>query len=1821
MSSIRSISFTAAKLLWDPELNPSCRTPLYRVDGIVEGQNEPDSDPVVDPRRPLHFRNFCKKAVVDLPIPSFKIDVYYVGEKPEKEVTFSNLNDNITFKNLEDMCRQFGTIIEAKIYYHPKSQCHLGIGTVVFTSSKSARACVEHLNQTSKMGNIMTVQVDPFGKIRVRLIAEQMADLLPSNPSDSFLFPEKSFANQTQSHVPPDFSSQGFNCEASLHNPILRQSQTCSNLGDNKVIETLPQPHCMTTFKSHLFSKASDKQESDLKINLHSDKLACSLNNNDISETSFVATHRNRKSLLNSEIGKNTPGSIEDQHIPGLETSASVYKKLSSQQEDSKLRDSQYCEESLEARIQKLLKLNCVKPAPELKDAQNIPVVSDHNPKVTGNLPVSFEACISTNARFKSDDIKRLELPPNPVIQKGNTHSDASKSTRVVTSPSSSRRTLLPTPDGSSENAKTSLFNLHRPPLLKTPYKAVDVHEVIKIIDDVYMVFVDELRGIIHRDITRKLVEGQAFKLFSDWWDSKEQDCRQTNVCSHHNIKEESVSSNIVDHPNTSHDSTVASRQNQSTSGNISNPSSAPIPVSSNIPVSTMSDNNSVSSNFKLFGLGMFTTLRSALPKIKRKPRPPSPEPPPSSEVASASKSESHTDYQNGKNVNSQGKTELKLKKSPVWKNNDSRIQKGSDTSSSEEDNGEINIHSKVLSETSGSESSTEQSDQMTSDRVRNLCNPKKHQDRFSDHQFRKRSVTSKSNEKCEYLRSESKFLSKSSHSPENIHTSDYTSSDNDSELISPSKSFQHVRSRRRHARVSDVFSKSDSKSPIGSSLPSDSESSDPSTEPQNNPDGAQRFTKPSSDELSEISDCKSDSSNRDRLSPVDISNLKPTQNRNSNDSNSSPISSQPENALDSEENEETAVTVDDKTHKPENGTTFRLSPVSKPGGCPVQEVQRRRGRPRKDNQLSPKHSSHFSPQKLSGFGDSLVSTESSSEDDMLKMNDVRSCDFSTCDRIPSKVNQVNHQSNTDWSILRASLELQSSDYTTIPLTHNSQLSGGSRRKQNLGNLCRNNMSFLSTIDQKNKSSFPDTDIPQKIGLISDQKLNKYPLYYSPGTPVSSLQPKDRENLRLSENDIKSDNLDGESTDSASVESVDIVETVEYKYMWPESLLTEHNYFRVPEIGSVIHYRSTRKLTKHNLKSKDGFVDTHLSTTDNLRKRSWPNDPMYVSGDVSDDNSHDSPKWFKLSKRSNVSELQNEEVSGSCKADLKSNNLLREDNKKPKYIEAKSETPKVRGSRELANLLAPVPKSEIRRVMEESHGSLKEDIYKRMSGGKNLPRSQLHFQPRSASEEDYILRSILVLGMDTEDIGFMCEAHQFLLNKCHSPLDITSHENLKENDVCMNPNVDPRVVNIINLSHWVEHPPTLIADPITVKTYINNNGHLVNSRSLWSSRRKSERRRYQDKLLCSKNPTSKLSSTHRKSSARSSDSDDLCSSLSDQSLNYLSDEKHKRDLNNQSVFKKACSLTYSPVNTSLGHNPKRSYPKFDNQILAVANYAASLNENVGIVGDSVDIHLGPAACLPPIHSSGSARTQGYYRMPTEERFRRPWCVGRSLIGEDGRRRPIPLMPATVQAQLGGDAALQALGENIEERLTEQASEAKKKQLTQFREARSVQRRLLAEFQDIETGDLLKFNQLKFRKKQLIFAKSPIHAWGLIALEPIAAEEMVIEYVGHVVRKGVAELREHQYEAKGIGGSYLFRIDDDFVIDATMCGNNARFINHSCQPNCYAKIIMVESKKKIVIYSKRDINVMEEITYDYKFPYEDEKIPCQCGSSSCRGTLN
>ena len=120
------------------------------------------------------------------------------------------------------------------------------------------------------------------------------------------------------------------------------------------------------------------------------------------------------------------------------------------------------------------------------------------------------------------------------------------------------------------------------------------------------------------------------------------------------------------------------------------------------------------------------------------------------------------------------------------------------------------------------------------------------------------------------------------------------------------------------------------------------------------------------------------------------------------------------------------------------------------------------------------------------------------------------------------------------------------------------------------------------------------------------------------------------------------------------------------------------------------------------------------------------------------------------------------------------------------------------------------------------------------------------------------------------------------------------------------------------------------------------------------------------------------------------------------------------------------------------------------------------------------------------------------------------------------------------------------------------------------------------------GDAITFNQLKKRKKPVKFARSAIHNWGLYAMENITANDMIIEYVGEKVRQQVADMRERQYLKSGIGSSYLFRIDETTVIDATKKGGIARFINHSCTPNCTAKIIRVEGSKRIVIYALRDI---------------------------------
>ena len=171
------------------------------------------------------------------------------------------------------------------------------------------------------------------------------------------------------------------------------------------------------------------------------------------------------------------------------------------------------------------------------------------------------------------------------------------------------------------------------------------------------------------------------------------------------------------------------------------------------------------------------------------------------------------------------------------------------------------------------------------------------------------------------------------------------------------------------------------------------------------------------------------------------------------------------------------------------------------------------------------------------------------------------------------------------------------------------------------------------------------------------------------------------------------------------------------------------------------------------------------------------------------------------------------------------------------------------------------------------------------------------------------------------------------------------------------------------------------------------------------------------------------------------------------------------------------------------------------------------------------------------------------------------------------------------------------GFTCEQDADRRATNAVVSKVQQLREARSNQRRLLTAFGNDMDSDLFRFNQLKFRKKQLRFGKSFIHDWGLFAMEPIAADEMVIEYVGQRIRPIVADLRESKYESLGIGSSYLFRIDLESIIDATKCGNLARFINHSCNVSISVVLSKKKADNRVVSLSRVDwLNFSDQFQY-------------------------
>ena len=135
--------------------------------------------------------------------------------------------------------------------------------------------------------------------------------------------------------------------------------------------------------------------------------------------------------------------------------------------------------------------------------------------------------------------------------------------------------------------------------------------------------------------------------------------------------------------------------------------------------------------------------------------------------------------------------------------------------------------------------------------------------------------------------------------------------------------------------------------------------------------------------------------------------------------------------------------------------------------------------------------------------------------------------------------------------------------------------------------------------------------------------------------------------------------------------------------------------------------------------------------------------------------------------------------------------------------------------------------------------------------------------------------------------------------------------------------------------------------------------------------------------------------------------------------------------------------------------------------------------------------------------------------------------------------------------------------------------------------------------------------------------SPIHGMGAFATKYIPEGTRVIEYAGARISPAEAHARYPDLTPGVTHHTELFAIDDDIVIDASIDGNEARFINHSCDPNCDA----VVEDGRIWIETIRDVAPGEELAYDYAFvlperhsPAAKRRYPCHCGARNCRGTI-
>ena len=143
-----------------------------------------------------------------------------------------------------------------------------------------------------------------------------------------------------------------------------------------------------------------------------------------------------------------------------------------------------------------------------------------------------------------------------------------------------------------------------------------------------------------------------------------------------------------------------------------------------------------------------------------------------------------------------------------------------------------------------------------------------------------------------------------------------------------------------------------------------------------------------------------------------------------------------------------------------------------------------------------------------------------------------------------------------------------------------------------------------------------------------------------------------------------------------------------------------------------------------------------------------------------------------------------------------------------------------------------------------------------------------------------------------------------------------------------------------------------------------------------------------------------------------------------------------------------------------------------------------------------------------------------------------------------------------------------------------------------------------------------------RKKLMEVRPSSIQGLGGFATGAIHEGTRIIEYTGERITPTEAD-RRYNDDATDHPRVLLFSVDSRTVIDAAVRGNEAQFINHSCEPNCAA----VTDNRRIYIEALRDIEPGEELVYDYNLTRQDDDSPnmeeryaCHCGAPTCRGTM-